>query len=143
VRSARRRADRGRNFHGVRLHAAGARCRKKRSCASRRAGEFCDSVALADTVGYANPAQVKRLFSLVKKEIGDKAGRRAFPDTRGLGLANALAAYEEGVRHFDSSLGRPRGLSLCAGRQRNVITEDWCSCSRAWACRPASISMGC
>src|SRR5438445_6880458 len=62
--------------------------------------EFCDSVALADTVGYANPAQVRRLFSLVRKEIGDKLEGAHFHDTRGLGLANTLAAYEEGVRHF-------------------------------------------
>ncbi|TMH94520.1 MAG: hydroxymethylglutaryl-CoA lyase, partial [Betaproteobacteria bacterium] len=63
--------------------------------------QFCDSVALADTVGYANPAQVKKLFSLVRKEIGDRLEGAHFHDTRGLGLANALAAYEEGVRHFD------------------------------------------
>src|ERR1044071_3949087 len=59
--------------------------------------EFCDSVALADTVGYANPAQVKRLFSLVHSSIGEKLEGAHFHNTRGLGLANALAAYEEGA----------------------------------------------
>src|SRR5712691_3834913 len=86
--------------------------------------EFCDSVALADTVGYANPAQVKRLFSLVKKEIGDKLEGAHFHDTRGLGLANALAAYEEGVRHFDSSMGGLGGCPFAPGASGNVITED-------------------
>jgi hydroxymethylglutaryl-CoA lyase len=87
-------------------------------------GEFCDSVALADTVGYANPAQVKRLFSRVKREIGSKLEGAHFHNTRGLGLANALAAYEEGVRHFDSSLGGLGGCPFAPGASGNVITED-------------------
>src|SRR5438445_447022 len=80
--------------------------------------------ALADTVGYANPAQVKKLFSLVRKEIGDRLEGAHFHDTRGLGLANALAAYEEGVRHFDSSLGGLGGCPFAPGASGNVITED-------------------
>jgi hydroxymethylglutaryl-CoA lyase len=86
--------------------------------------EFCDCVALADTVGYANPAQVKRLFRRVKGEIGDKLEGAHFHNTRGLGLANALAAYEEGVRHFDSSLGGLGGCPFAPGASGNVITED-------------------
>jgi hydroxymethylglutaryl-CoA lyase len=86
--------------------------------------EFCDGVALADTVGYANPAQVKRLFNRVKKEIGSKLEGAHFHNTRGLGLANALAAYEEGVRHFDSSMGGLGGCPFAPGASGNVITED-------------------
>jgi hydroxymethylglutaryl-CoA lyase len=86
--------------------------------------EFCDSVALADTVGYANPAQVKRLFSLVRSSIGEKLEGAHFHNTRGLGLANALAAYEEGVRHFDSSMGGLGGCPFAPGASGNVITED-------------------
>ena len=86
--------------------------------------EFCDGVALADTVGYANPAQVKRLFSRVKQEIGSKLEGAHFHNTRGLGLANALAAYEEGVRHFDSSMGGLGGCPFAPGASGNVITED-------------------
>jgi hydroxymethylglutaryl-CoA lyase len=86
--------------------------------------EFCDSVALADTVGYANPAQVKRLFSLVRSSIGGKLEGAHFHNTRGLGLANALAAYEEGVRHFDSSMGGLGGCPFAPGASGNVITED-------------------
>jgi hydroxymethylglutaryl-CoA lyase len=86
--------------------------------------EFCDGVALADTVGYANPAQVKRIFGRVKREIGDKLEGAHFHNTRGLGLANALAAYEEGVRAFDSSLGGLGGCPFAPGASGNVITED-------------------
>jgi hydroxymethylglutaryl-CoA lyase len=86
--------------------------------------EFCDGVALADTVGYANPAQVKRLFSLVRSSIGGKLEAAHFHNTRGLGLANALAAYEEGVRHFDSSMGGLGGCPFAPGASGNVITED-------------------
>src|SRR4051794_146690 len=86
--------------------------------------EFCDGVALADTVGYANPAQVRRIFQRVKNEIGDKLEGAHFHNTRGLGLANALAAYEEGVRAFDSSLGGLGGCPFAPGASGNVITED-------------------
>jgi hydroxymethylglutaryl-CoA lyase len=86
--------------------------------------EFCDGVALADTVGYANPAQVKRVFSRVMKAIGPKLEAAHFHNTRGLGLANALAAYEEGVRAFDSSLGGLGGCPFAPGASGNVITED-------------------
>jgi hydroxymethylglutaryl-CoA lyase len=86
--------------------------------------EVCDCVALADTVGYANPAQIRRLFARVKKEIGSKLEAAHLHNTRGLGLANALAAYEEGVRHFDSSMGGLGGCPFAPGASGNVITED-------------------
>jgi len=85
---------------------------------------FCDSVALADTVGYANPTQVKRIFSRVRGAIGHKLEGAHFHNTRGLGLANALAAYEEGVRSFDSSMGGLGGCPFAPGASGNVITED-------------------
>jgi hydroxymethylglutaryl-CoA lyase len=85
---------------------------------------FCEGVALADTVGYANPAQVRRVFRRVKQEIGDKLEGAHFHNTRGLGLANALAAYEEGVRSFDSSMGGLGGCPFAPGASGNVITED-------------------
>ena len=86
--------------------------------------EFCEGVALADTVGYANPAQVRRVFRRVKREIGDKLEGAHFHNTRGLGLANALAAWEEGVRSFDSSMGGLGGCPFAPGASGNVITED-------------------
>jgi hydroxymethylglutaryl-CoA lyase len=86
--------------------------------------QFCDGVALADTVGYGNPAQVRRIFRRVKSEIGGKLEGAHFHNTRGLGLANSLAAYEEGVRAFDSSLGGLGGCPFAPGASGNVITED-------------------
>src|SRR5688572_6573537 len=83
-----------------------------------------DCVALADTVGYANPAQIRRVFRRVKQEIGDKLEAAHLHNTRGLGLANALAAYEEGVRHFDSTMGGLGGCPFAPGASGNVITED-------------------
>ena len=88
------------------------------------AGTGADCIALADTVGYANPAQIRRLFRRVKNEIGDKLEAAHLHNTRGLGLANALAAYEEGVRHFDSSMGGLGGCPFAPGASGNVITED-------------------
>jgi hydroxymethylglutaryl-CoA lyase len=75
-------------------------------------------------VGYANPAQIRRIFSRVRKEIGGKLEAAHLHNTRGLGLANALAAYEEGVRHFDSSMGGLGGCPFAPGASGNVITED-------------------
>ena len=83
-----------------------------------------DCIALADTVGYANPAQIRRLFRKVKNAIGEKLEAAHLHNTRGLGLANALAAYEEGVRHFDSSMGGLGGCPFAPGASGNVITED-------------------
>ena len=85
---------------------------------------FCDCVCLADTVGYANPAQIRRLFRRVRDQIGAKLEAAHLHTPRGLGLANALAAYEEGVRHFDSSLGGLGGCPFAPGASGNVITED-------------------
>jgi hydroxymethylglutaryl-CoA lyase len=83
-----------------------------------------DEVGLSDTVGYANPAQVRRLFRRLKSELGDRAGAAHMHNTRGLGLANCLAAYEEGVRTFDASLGGLGGCPYAPGASGNVVTED-------------------
>lgn len=91
--------------------------------ALREAG--ADAISLADTVGYANPQQVKRLFQKVRKAIGEDFDIEAhFHNTRGLGLANALAAYEVGVRNFDSTLGGLGGCPWAPGASGNVVTED-------------------
>jgi hydroxymethylglutaryl-CoA lyase len=60
----------------------------------------------------------------VRKEIGNKLEAAHLHNTRGLGLANALAAFEEGVRHFDSSMGGLGGCPFAPGASGNVITED-------------------
>ncbi|MBV9538881.1 MAG: hydroxymethylglutaryl-CoA lyase [Acidisphaera sp.] len=83
-----------------------------------------DSVALADTVGYANPAQIKRVVRAVRAAIGDRFERLHLHDTMGLGLANALAGLEEGVRKFDSSLAGLGGCPYAPGASGNIVTED-------------------
>ena len=83
-----------------------------------------DEVGLADTVGYANPNQVKRLFKAVRSAIGDKLGSAHLHNTMGLGLANALAALEVDVRTFDSSLGGLGGCPFAPGASGNIVTED-------------------
>ncbi|MDH5275751.1 MAG: hydroxymethylglutaryl-CoA lyase [Gammaproteobacteria bacterium] len=85
----------------------------------------CDDVGLSDTTGYANPAQVRRLIRLVRQEVGkDKLSGVHLHNTRGLGLANALAALEEGVTTLDSSLGGLGGCPYAPGASGNIVTED-------------------
>lgn len=83
-----------------------------------------DDVGLSDTTGYANPSQIKRLFRRLRTAIGDKTGAAHLHNTRGLGLANCLAAYEEGVTSFDSSMGGLGGCPYAPGASGNVVTED-------------------
>jgi hydroxymethylglutaryl-CoA lyase len=83
-----------------------------------------DDVGLSDTTGMANPAQVRRLFLRLRAEIGDRTGAAHMHNTRGLGLANCLAAYDVGVRTFDSSLGGLGGCPYAPGASGNVVTED-------------------
>ena len=83
-----------------------------------------DEVGLSDTTGMANPAQVRRLFTRLRAELGTKAGAAHMHNTRGLGLANCLAAYDVGVRTFDASLGGLGGCPYAPGASGNVVTED-------------------
>ena len=92
--------------------------------AARCVAAGADEVGLSDTVGYANPVQVRRLFRRLRAEIGGHAGAAHMHNTRGLGLANCFAAWEEGVRTFDSSLGGLGGCPYAPGASGNVVTED-------------------
>jgi hydroxymethylglutaryl-CoA lyase len=83
-----------------------------------------DEVGLSDTTGMANPAQVRRLFTRLRAELGPKAGAAHMHNTRGLGLANCLAAYDVGVRTFDASQGGLGGCPYAPGASGNVVTED-------------------
>ena len=96
-----------------------------RRLATRLAQAGADEIIIADTVGYADPASVRRLFSAVKRDLGDDLPITAhFHDTRGLGLANALAALDVGVRAFDASLGGLGGCPYAPGASGNIATED-------------------
>ncbi len=83
-----------------------------------------DAVGLADTVGYATPDQVRRIFTDVRADIGDRLALAHFHDTRGLGLVNCLAALDAGVCRFDASLGGLGGCPHAPGASGNVATED-------------------
>lgn len=83
-----------------------------------------DEVGLSDTVGYANPVQVRRLFTRLRREIGALAGSAHFHNTRGQGLANVVAALEAGVTTFDGSQGGLGGCPYAPGASGNIVTED-------------------
>ena len=88
-----------------------------------------EHVALGDTTGMATPASVRHMFSLLKGKNEKRLVPIAhFHDTRGTGLVNYVAAYEAGVRHFDSSFGgvggHPAKLKYGGGHTGNVCTED-------------------
>ena len=83
-----------------------------------------DMVALADTVGYAHPAQIKSVVRAVRAAVGNRLEGLHLHDTMGLGLANALAGLEEGIRNFDSSLAGLGGCPYAPGASGNIVTED-------------------
>jgi hydroxymethylglutaryl-CoA lyase len=83
-----------------------------------------DEVGLSDTTGYANPAQVRRLFKALRAELGGRAGGAHFHNTRGQGLANVVAALEVGVDTFDASQGGLGGCPYAPGATGNIVTED-------------------
>ena len=85
----------------------------------------CDEVGLSDTTGYADPAAVRRLIRLVRGAVGDAALTGIhLHNTRGLGLANALAAIDAGLTTLDSSLGGLGGCPFAPGASGNIVTED-------------------
>ncbi|MDD2877061.1 MAG: hydroxymethylglutaryl-CoA lyase [Acidiphilium sp.] len=81
-------------------------------------------IGLADTVGYANPAQIKSVVRAVRAEIGPALVGLHLHDTMGLGLANALAGLEAGIRDFDSALAGLGGCPFAPGASGNIVTED-------------------
>ena len=83
-----------------------------------------DVVGLADTVGYADPAMVSRLFEQVLRVAGDRLETAHFHDTRGLGLANCFAALQLGIPRVDACVGGLGGCPHAPGASGNVATED-------------------
>jgi hydroxymethylglutaryl-CoA lyase len=83
-----------------------------------------DEVGLADTVGYADPLAVRRLFDVAFEIAGQRLSTAHFHDTRGLGLANCVAAWQSGIRRFDASLGGLGGCPHAPGASGNVALED-------------------
>ena len=85
----------------------------------------CDEIGLADSVGFANPAQVRDLVLRVRGAVGTSrfAGLHLH-NTRGLGLANVVAGLEVGVETFDSSMAGIGGCPFAPGATGNIVTED-------------------
>ncbi|MCB1362904.1 MAG: hydroxymethylglutaryl-CoA lyase [Rhodobacteraceae bacterium] len=83
-----------------------------------------DLVTLADTVGYAGPAEVGALVRAVRPIAGSRPLAVHLHDTRGLGLANAAAALDAGIRILDASLGGLGGCPFAPGATGNIVMED-------------------
>lgn len=83
-----------------------------------------DEFSLSDTTGYADPAQVRRMVRAVRGAVGDKLTTLHLHNTRGLGLANALAGLDEGITTLDASLGGLGGCPYAPGASGNIVTED-------------------
>ncbi|MCB5364365.1 hydroxymethylglutaryl-CoA lyase [Pusillimonas sp. CC-YST705] len=105
----------------------------------QRVGEFADmgmqGVSLCDTTGMANPTQVAHLCEAVLARWPELTVTVHFHDTRGMGLANALAAWQTGIRHFDASLGGLGGCPYAPGASGNVCTEDLVHMFQAMGCQ--------
>jgi hydroxymethylglutaryl-CoA lyase len=95
-----------------------------RRCAAELAAMGADEIMVADTVGYATPAQVKEVLRAVLGVTGAIPVAAHFHDTRGTGLANVVAALDCGIRHFDASLGGLGGCPYAPGASGNIVMED-------------------
>jgi hydroxymethylglutaryl-CoA lyase len=83
-----------------------------------------EEVGFGDTTGMANPRQVGEFFAAAREALGDVELTAHFHNTRGQGLANVLAALEQGVDSFESSFGELGGCPVPPGSTGNIATED-------------------
>ena len=95
-----------------------------RRIANEVAAAGADGIILADTVGYGNPAGIGRIFRKVIADVAPIPVAAHFHDTRGLGLANVLAAFAAGCTAFDASLGGLGGCPYAPGATGNIVLED-------------------
>jgi hydroxymethylglutaryl-CoA lyase len=98
--------------------------RRVAQVAAALAATGADRVALADTVGYAHPALVRDTVREVQDAIGSRLTKLHLHDTMGLGLANALAGLDQGIREFDACLAGLGGCPFAPGASGNIVTED-------------------
>ena len=92
--------------------------------AERLAAAGCEEVGFGDTTGMANPRQVHEFFAAARERLHGVELTAHFHNTRGQGLANVLAALEEGVDSFESSFGELGGCPVPPGSTGNVSSED-------------------
>lgn len=94
-----------------------------------------EMINLADTVGYGSPAEVRGLIEQFRSAFGDVPLGFHFHDTRGLGLANAAMALDEGVRILDASIAGLGGCPFAPGATGNIVFEDLAYMVRAMGLR--------
>ncbi len=92
--------------------------------AARMHAAHADEIVIADTIGSAAPAEVKRRIAALREVVPVARLAMHLHDTRGLGSANAWAAIEAGVRRFDASVGGIGGCPFAPGAAGNLATED-------------------
>src|SRR3954447_25436737 len=92
--------------------------------AEKLAGFGCEEIAFGDTTGMANPRQVGEFFSAASERLSGVELTAHFHNTRGQGLANVLAALEQGIDSFESSFGELGGCPVPPGSTGNVSSED-------------------
>jgi len=92
--------------------------------AERLAAAGCEEVGFGDTTGMANPRQVHGFFAAARERLAEVELTAHFHNTRGQGLANVLAALEQGIDSFESSFGELGGCPVPPGSTGNVSTED-------------------
>jgi hydroxymethylglutaryl-CoA lyase len=92
--------------------------------AERLAAAGCEELGFGDTTGMANPRQVGEFFAAARERLAGVELTAHFHNTRGQGLANVLAALEQGVESFESSFGELGGCPVPPGATGNVATED-------------------
>jgi hydroxymethylglutaryl-CoA lyase len=112
-----------------------------RRIAGEVAAAGADGIALADTVGYGQPAAIGRVFRKVIADVAPLPVWAHFHDTRGLGLANVLAAFEAGCRGFDASLGGLGGCPYAPGASGNIVLEDTVFLFAAMGCDTGGIDI--
>jgi hydroxymethylglutaryl-CoA lyase len=83
-----------------------------------------DEIVIADTIGAANPREVKKLLSSITNKYKDINLSCHFHDTRALGLANVYASLDAGIKKFDSCIGGLGGCPFAPNSSGNLATED-------------------
>lgn len=81
-------------------------------------------LTICDTTGMAQPAQVTAMCEVLQKQFPDLQLTLHFHNTRGMGLANVLAAVQTGIERFDGSLGGLGGCPYAPGASGNICSED-------------------
>lgn len=92
--------------------------------AERLVAAGCEEVGFGDTTGMANPRQVHEFFAAARERLSGVELTAHFHNTRGQGLANLVAALEEGIESFESSFGELGGCPVPPGSTGNVGSED-------------------